>query len=133
MAFLTDNRSHTTFPDHIVLRLVACIKIQWLAFVFLLNEGFDDIGVMDTGICGDVFLDKLGLLVGLGMEFIAVVLLTALLSPAGIGILVALLVGLVLPEVFGIARLYLLVLLPGVALLGSFYKRSIDNLALIER
>ena len=133
MAFLTDNRSHTTFPDHFVLRLVACIEIQWLAFVFLPNEGFDDIGVMDAGICGDVLLDELGLLVSLGMELISIVLLAALLGPAGICILVALLVGLVLPEVFATSLLYLLVLFAGVALLGSFYKRSIDNLALIER
>jgi len=31
MAFLTDDRSHSALPDHIVLRLVACIKIQLLA------------------------------------------------------------------------------------------------------
>ena len=62
MAFLTDDRSHSALPDHIVFRLVASIKIQRLALVFLLNEGLDDIGVMDACIRSDVFLDKLGLL-----------------------------------------------------------------------
>ena len=62
MAFLTDDRSHSALPDHIVFRLVAGIKKQRLAFVFLLNEGLDDIGVMDACIRSDVFLDKLGLL-----------------------------------------------------------------------
>ena len=50
MAFLTNDRSHSALPDHIVFRLVAGIKKQRLAFVFLLNEGLDDIGVMDARI-----------------------------------------------------------------------------------
>ena len=62
MAFLTNDRSHSALPDHIVFRLVAGIKKQRLAFVFLLNEGLDDIGVMDACIRSDVFLDKIGLL-----------------------------------------------------------------------
>lgn len=59
----------------------------------------------------DVFLDKLGLLVGLGMELVAIVLLVAFLGPAGICILVALLVRLVVPQIFAVVRFYLLVLL----------------------
>ena len=108
------------------------IEIQRLILVLLLNEGFDDVGVMDAGIRSDVFLDELGLLVGLGMELIAVVLLTALLRPACIGVLVALLVRLVIPQFPAVSRLDTLVLLTGVALLGSFHKGGIDNLALIE-
>ena len=67
MAFLTDDRSHAALPDHVVLRLIACIYIQRLAFVLPLNEGLDDIGVMDARIRSDVFLDKFGLLVDLNI------------------------------------------------------------------
>ena len=80
----------------------------------------------------DVFLDKLGLLVGLGMELVAIVLLVAFLGPAGISILVALLVRLVVPQIFAVVRFYPLVLLTGVALPGSFHKRGIDNLPFVE-
>ncbi len=39
---------------------------------------------------------------------------------------------LVVPQPFAVARLYLLVLLTGIALLGSFHKRGIDNLPFVE-
>ena len=97
MPFLADDGYHATLPDHIVLGFIAGIEIQRLSVVLFLNERFYDIGVVDTGICGYVFLNELGLLVCLGMELIAKVLLAALLGPACIGILMALLVWLVIP------------------------------------
>jgi len=45
MAFLTDDRSHTTLPDHIVLGFIAGIEIQRLSVVLFLNERLYDIGV----------------------------------------------------------------------------------------
>ena len=96
MPFLADDGYHATLPDHIVLGFIAGIEIQRLSVVFFLNERLYDIGVVDTGICGDVFLNEFGLLVCLGMELIAIVLLAALLGPACIGILMALLVWIVI-------------------------------------
>ena len=90
MPFLADDGYHATLPDHIVLGFIAGIEIQRLSVVLFLNERLYDIGVVDAGICGCVFLNEFGLLVCLGMELIAKVLLAALLGPACIGILMAL-------------------------------------------
>ena len=57
-ALLADDRYHAALPDLILLRLVAGIEIQGLVPVFLLDEGLDDVGVMDTGIRGDVLLNE---------------------------------------------------------------------------
>ena len=97
MAFLADDGYHAPLPDHIVLGFISGIEIQRLSVVLFLNERIYDIGVVDTGICGYVFLNEFGLLVCLGMELIAIVLLAALLGPAGISILMALLVWFVIP------------------------------------
>lgn len=87
---------------------------------------------MDTRIRSDVFLYEFGLLVGLGMKPIAIVFLATFPGPAGIGILVALLVRFVCPKLPAVSRLDPLVLLTGVALPGGFHKRGIDDLAIIE-
>ena len=95
--FLADDGYHATLHDHIVLGFIANIEIQRLSVVLFLNERTYDIGVVDTGICGYILLNEFGLLVCLGMELIAIVHLAALLGPACIGILMALLVWLVIP------------------------------------
>ena len=99
---------------------------------------------MYAGIGGVVLLDELCLLVSLDVVLVAIVVLTALLRPAGIYILVAALVRLALllllgvallclPKATAVAILDLLVLIMGVVLAGSFHKSGIDNLALVER
>ena len=83
------------------------IKPEVLHVVLLLNERFDDIGVMYLGCCGVVFFNELCLLVGLDVVFVSNVLLTALLRPGGTDLLVAAFVGLVLLLLFGVAILSL--------------------------
>lgn len=56
----------------------------------------------------------------------------AFLHPSGVDVLVALLVGVVVPEFIALAFLYLLVLLACVALPRDYDKARIDNLALIH-
>ena len=132
-ALLADDRYHAALPDLIVLRLVAGIEIQGLVPVFLLDEGRDDVGVMDTGIRGDVLLNEFCPLVGLDMLLVPVVNLVAFLGPAGIDVLVAFLVELALPFPLALAWLRVPkftapaildggVLLTGVALPGNFNK-----------
>lgn len=132
-ALLTDDKYHTALPDFIVLRHVAGIEIQGLVLVFLLDEGLDDVGVMDTGIRGDVLLNEFCFLVGLDMLLVTVMNLVAFLGPAGINVLAAFLIELALP--FPLALIWLRVpkftapaildggvLLTGVALPRSFNK-----------
>ena len=73
MTFLADDRIHATFFHDVFLCLISCIQVQVLSLVFILNEGLDDIGVMDTRVCGVVLLYELGLPVSLDMVLVTIV------------------------------------------------------------
>ena len=143
VSFLADDVYHAALLDYIFLADISGIKLEVLPLVFFINERRDNVGVMHAGICGMVLLDELCLLVSLDVVLVAIVVLAALLRPAGIDVLVAALVGLALllplgvavlglPEAAPVAFLDLLVLITGVALAGSLHESGIDNLALVE-
>lgn len=129
--------------EFFLLADISGIKPEVLPLVFFINERRDNVGVMHAGICGMVLLDELCLLVSLDVVLVAIVVLAALLRPAGIDVLVVALVGLALllplgvvvlglPEAAPVAFLDLLVLITDVALAGSLHESGIDNLALVE-
>jgi len=143
VSFLANDRIHAALDDHILLAFVSGIKPEVLPLVLLINKRLNDIGVMHAGSCGMVLLDEFCLLVGLDVVLVAIVILTALLRPAGIDVLVAALVGLALLLLLGVAFFWplktvavsflnLLVLFTGIALTGSFHEGGIDNLAFVE-
>ena len=144
VAFLADNGFHAALRDIILLPDISGIEPEVLPLVLILDKRLNDVGVVYAGIGGVVFFDELRLLVGLDVVLVAIVVLTALLRPAGVNVLVAALVGLALlllvrvtllclPKGTAVALLDLLVLLMGVMLTGSFHESGIDNLAFAER
>ena len=88
MSFLTNDRIHPTLPYDIILRFIACIKIQVLPLVFILYERLDDIGVMNTRISGMIFLYEFCLLDSLDVILVTIVIFTTFLCPSGINVLV---------------------------------------------
>lgn len=77
-------------------------------------------------------LDELCLPVHLCMPFVTVVCLASLLGPAGVNVLVALLVRIVVPKSIAFAFLNDGILPAGVALPGSLHECGINYLPLIE-
>lgn len=86
---------------------------------------------MDASIGSRICLYEFCLLVRLKVSLVPVMGLIALLCPTGIDVLMAFLVRVVVPKSVSVSFLYLLVLITGVALLGSLNERGINNLALI--
>ena len=125
MSFLANDRIHAALDDHILLAFVSGIKPEVLPLVLLISERLNDIGVMHAGSCGVVFLDEFCLLVGLDVVLVAIVILTALLRPAGIDVLVAALVSLALLLLLGVAILWL----PKTAAVALFSSRTGRNIS----
>ena len=84
---------------------------------------------MHTGIRSELIQNQFGDRAHCDMSFIAIVRFLAYLRPPGIDILVALFRGLITPQKLPFARFDDLVFCAGIALLGSFNKGRIDNLA----
>ena len=93
MSLLTDDGIHSFPLDDILFGFITGIKEQILPLIFLLvNQRFNDIGIMYACVCSVVFLYKFGFLVCLDMILVTIVIFTAFLRPAGINVLVRFLV-----------------------------------------
>lgn len=131
-SFLAYDGIHLILFHDILLSYITCVKIQLLAFIALVQQLFEPLGIVYTGrsrVIGEYYLVAL---VHLGVLLVAIEGLTTLLCPAGINVLVAFLVRIVIPQLVATTLLYHGVFLTGVTLARGNYEACINDAPLIK-
>ena len=113
---------------NLLLSDITGVQIQVLAFVFFIQQSFKAFGIMHFCRRGIIRKYDLIAFLNFSMLLVAVKSLITLLCPAGIYILVALLVGIVIPQLITRSLFYLLIFITGVTL-----ARAITKLASMMR
>lgn len=106
---------------------VACIGVDLLFLVLGIEQGSDNLKIVNMSRRGMDLYDELGLSANLRMELVAEKALASLLGPAGVDVFLPLLSRLIQPERLALARLDDLVLLGGVVLNANFREGGIDD------
>src|SRR5574344_395703 len=132
VSLLTNDRLHPVPLHNGLLSFVAGIQIQFFALVALIKQWLIAFGVMNVGGGCIILQYHLVPLIRLGMHLRSVELLASFLRPAGINVLVALLVGLVIPQLAPATFLDCLVLFACVALTRSHNETRINNPTFVE-
>ena len=112
------------------LRTIRTVSPDISITVVGIDQLTQNLTVMHGCISGMVVADKLVLVVYIHVVLVTVVAFVMFLRPAGLGVLLAKLIGLVFPVSRDLARFDGLVLLPVIALFGYRYNRRIGDLTL---
>ena len=117
---------------NLLLSDITGVQIQVLAFVFFIQQSFKAFGIMHFCRRGIIRKYDLIAFLNFSMLLVAVKSLITLLCPAGIYILVALLVGIVILQLITRSLFYLLIFITGVTLARGNNKTGINDATLIE-